>query len=242
MRIVCVLIIFALMFTEMARAETLTDEQARAVHALSLIYDGGPFTNPFSISGTLTLPTVSANASWYTNWLAVVTPPDRITGNASMWQVGLIRWTSGNFRLEAFTAERPGQGAFVFHSLGAVPEGSHRVELAAKGGELEFLLDEKVVATESESRIFGASPIYLQMGHEVSAITDRAEGTISSIKILRSDGSSPAINEHTCRYEDRGIRFELKSDDSVEAVGEFDPSLPSKQLGDCRWFRAFLNP
>jgi hypothetical protein len=188
----------------------------------------------------MTLPHVPANRSWYSNWLLIVTLPDARTTNSSLWQVGLIRWKSGDFRLEAFVAVRARQDEFVFRSLGPVGEGPHKVELTADHGNLKYILDGKTIATDSSDRIFGPNKTYLQIGQEVSAAGDYADGTFSAIAITPTGQPPHSLDNGTCRYDDRGVKFEFVAGGGFRAAGSFDPSQGHVQRGQCSSMKAIF--
>lgn len=198
-------------------------------HAIAIAYLRKPLGAGFALAGTFSLPRVASNRGWYANWFTYTQDSAGGASDAPFLQVGLIRSPDANFRLRPFIASHPLGKAVSLRTLALVPESPHAVALESKRGKLSFLVDGAVLYRAATRDYFppGTLGTYLQIGHELSAPSDSAKGSISGVSFSygsNADALPLGAGSLDCYFFSNGVRWE-GAGSALVAQGRFDSAV-----------------
>jgi hypothetical protein len=205
-------------------------------HAIATAYVLKPLGRGFRLEGTFSLPRLPFNGGWYAEWLTYTAKPTRQIPLPPFLQVGLIRTRERDLAVEPFVAQlRRGETAQL-RTFATIGNGPHRIGLQSAGGMLSFDVDGVVqyrVATRDITAT-GADAPYLQIGYELSAPDDRAQGSIRALAFSygsRTDLRALDTAGLACTFSSNGISWQT-APAALVAAGKFDAAMPD--VGHCK--------
>lgn len=196
-----------------------------------------PLDRGFRLEGTFSLPRLPFNGGWYAEWITYTEKPTQQDPFPPFVQVGLIRTRETDLAVQPFVAQlRRGERRALLRTFATIANGPHRLGFQATGGTLAFDVDgaAKYSVATRDVTAPGANAPYLQIGYELSAPDDRAQGSIRALALSygsKRDLLALDTAGLSCTFSSNGISWQTEPA-ALVATGKFDAAMPD--VGRCK--------